>query len=50
MFKLPHQKWLEQQPKHTQDWLSKQACWYDIDLFKMFLVGVVVGLVIGLVF
>jgi hypothetical protein len=49
MFKLPHQQWLEQQPKHTQEWLKKQALWHDIDMVKAFLFGAFVGLIIGLI-
>lgn len=48
MLKLPHQVWLEQQPKHTQEWLKKQAVWHDADMFKAFVFGAFVGLLIGL--
>lgn len=43
MFKLPHQEWLEKQPKHTQEWLKKQAVWHDGDLITAALVGFLVG-------
>ena len=49
MFKLPHQVWLEQQPKHTQEWLKKQASWHDADMVKAFAFGAFVGLLIGLI-
>jgi hypothetical protein len=49
MFKLPHQEWLEQQPKHTQEWLKKQAVWHDSDMFKAFSLGVLFGIIIGVV-
>ena len=49
MFKLPHQEWLEQQPKHTQEWLKKQAIWNDQDMLKAFAFGTLVGLLIGLI-
>ena len=48
MFKLPHQVWLEKQPKHTQEWLKKQAVWHDADLFRFFIVGMLVGILIGI--
>ena len=48
--KLRHQKWIEQQPKHTQEWLKKQAIWHDSDMFKAGLIGVFFGLIIGLLF
>jgi hypothetical protein len=47
MFKLPHQEWLEQHPKHTQEWLKKQPLWHDADLFRFFVVGMLVGFLIG---
>jgi|APIni6443716594_1056825.scaffolds.fasta_scaffold4171054_2 hypothetical protein len=50
MFKLPHQEWLEKQPKHTQEWLSNQAIWHDTDLYKAMLVGMILGFLIGLIF
>lgn len=50
MFKLPHQVWLEKQPKHTQEWLKKQAIWHDADLFRFFAMGALVGFLIGLIF
>jgi hypothetical protein len=49
MFKLPHQEWLEKQPKHTQEWLKNQAIWTDADMSKVFLFGVFVGIIIGVV-
>jgi hypothetical protein len=49
MFKLPHQEWFEKQPKHTQEWLKKQAVWHDIDLFRFFAIGMLVGFLIGIV-
>lgn len=49
MFKLPHQEWLEQQPKHTQEWLKKQAVWHDSDMFKAVAFGAFVGFLIGLI-
>ena len=50
MFKLPHQEWLEKQPKHTQEWLNGQAIWHDSDLYKAMLVGMILGFLIGLIF
>jgi hypothetical protein len=48
MFKLPHQEWLEKQPKHTQEWLKKQAIWHDTDMIKMLVLGIVIGSLLGL--
>jgi hypothetical protein len=47
--RLPHQEWLEQQPKHTQEWLKKQSIWNDTDMIKAFAFGAFVGLLIGLI-
>lgn len=49
MFKSEAQRWLEMQPKHTQEWLKKQAIWHDIDLFKAFGFGIFFGIIIGVV-
>jgi hypothetical protein len=49
MFKLPHQVWLEQQPKHTQEWLKKQAIWTDADMSKVFLFGALIGAILGVI-
>jgi hypothetical protein len=35
MFKSETQRWLEQQPKHTQMWLQKQTIWSDSDMWVM---------------
>jgi hypothetical protein len=40
-------EWLKLQPKHTQEWLKKQAIWRDSDMFKAFAFGVFVGFIIG---
>ena len=37
--RLPHQEWLEMQPKHTQEWLKKQSIWNDTDMIKAFAFG-----------
>jgi hypothetical protein len=50
LFKLPDQEWLEKQPKHTQEWLKKQAIWHDADLFRFLAIGMLVGFLIGLIF
>ena len=36
MFKSETQRWLEQQPKHTQMWLQKQTIWSDKDRGPLF--------------
>ena len=47
MFKSEAQRWLEMQPKHTQEWLKKQAIWHDIDMFKALCFGAFLGFLIG---
>ena len=49
IFKSQAQRWLEMQPKHTQEWLKKQAIWHDADMVKAFAFGAFVGLLIGLI-
>jgi len=49
IFKSQAQRWLEMQPKHTQEWLRKQAIWHDADMGKAFAVGALVGLLMGLI-
>jgi hypothetical protein len=49
MFKLPHQVWLEQQPKHTQEWLKKQSIWNDADMVKAFAFGAFIGFLVGVI-
>jgi hypothetical protein len=49
MFKSEAQRWLEMQPKHTQEWLKKQAIWHDIDLFKAFAFGAFIGFLVGVI-
>jgi hypothetical protein len=41
--------WLKLQPKHTQEWLKKQAIWRDLDMVKAFAVGAFIGFIIGVV-
>lgn len=48
MFKSESQKWLEQQPKWTQEWLKKQAIWHDSDMVKALCFGAFLGFLIGL--
>lgn len=49
MFKLSYQKWLEQHPKNTQEWLKKQPIWHDKDMFKAVCFGITIGLIIGFI-
>lgn len=49
MFKSESQKWIEMQPRHTQEWMKKQAIWHDADMFKSFAFGVFFGILIGVV-
>jgi hypothetical protein len=45
--KLKHQIWLDKQPKHTQEWMKKQAIWHDKDLWYFFSLGSLFGLLVG---
>ena len=47
IFKSQAQRWLEMQPKHTQEWLKKQAIWHDADMFKALCFGAFIGFLIG---
>lgn len=47
MFKLPHQEWLEKQPKHTQIWLANQAIWHDSDMMLALAIGFAIGVCVG---
>ena len=47
MFKSETQRWLEQQPKHTQMWLKKQTIWSDKDMWIALSFGVFLGFLIG---
>lgn len=45
------ERWYEAQPQHIKNWYDQpRAIWYDSDMFKAFLVGVVVGSIIGFAF
>jgi hypothetical protein len=48
MFKSEAQRWLEMQPKHTQEWLKRQPLWHDKDLWLFFTFGSLAGLLVGL--
>lgn len=47
MFKSQHQKWLEMQPKHTQEWIKRQPVWHDRDMWTFFMLGSLSGLLVG---
>ena len=47
MFKSQAQRWLEMQPKHTQEWLKKQAIWHDADMGIALCFGAFLGFLIG---
>jgi len=40
--------WYDSLPAHTKAYLKNQPLWYDIDMFKAFVVGIFVGTLIGL--
>lgn len=44
-------QWYDLQPPHIKAWFDQpRAIWYDSDMWKAGLVGVVVGILIGLCF
>jgi len=47
MFETESQRWLKSQPKHTQEWLKKQAIWHDRDVVIFVSWALVIGFVIG---
>ena len=47
MFESESQRWLKSQPKHTQEWLKKQAVWHDVDMFKALCFGAFLGFLMG---
>ena len=49
MFKSDHRKWLESQPKWTQEWIKKQAIWHTRDLFTFMFYGFVIGVMVGMI-
>jgi hypothetical protein len=44
------QDWYDSLPATTKEYLKTQPLWHDIDMFKAFAVGAVVGVIIGLCF
>ena len=43
------EQWYDSLPHHTKEYLKKQAVWHDADLFRFFVVGMLVGFLIGIV-
>jgi alpha-L-arabinofuranosidase len=44
-------KWYESQPQHIKDWMDQpRAIWYDSDMVKAGLTGLVLGFLLGLLF
>jgi hypothetical protein len=43
------EQWHDSLPAHTKAWLKKQPLWHDADLFRFFVVGMLVGFLIGIV-
>ena len=39
--------WYDSLPAHTKAYLKSQPLWHDIDLVKVFVLGLAVGCVIG---
>ena len=50
MFKSKWDRWYDSLPANTKVWLKNQPLWHDIDLAKAFLVGVIIGLVLAMIF
>jgi len=44
------QEWYDGLPKHTQKYLDNQPLWYDRDLYKVGIIGMFIGVVIGIIF
>lgn len=49
MFKTELEKWYDSLPSHTKEYLKKQAVWHDVDMFKAFLFGAFIGLIVGVI-
>ena len=49
MFESELDKWYDSLPEHTRIWIKKQPIWHDVDLFKAFLIGAFVGLIVGVI-
>ena len=47
LFKSDYQKWVEQQPKHTQEWMKRQPIWHTKDLWIFFAYGSILGAIAG---
>lgn len=42
-------QWYDAQPKHIQRWIDQdRAIWYDSDMWRAGIVGLVFGILIGL--
>ena len=39
--------WYDSLPASTKAYLKKQPVWHDRDMFKVFALGIIVGLIIG---
>jgi hypothetical protein len=39
--------WYDNLPQHTKEYLKTQPIWHDKDLAKAFVVGLLIGIVIG---
>jgi hypothetical protein len=44
------EKWYDELPEHTKQYLNGQPLWHDKDLFKVALAMFVIGLLLGLAF
>lgn len=45
--KMPFQKWYNELPEHTRVWLDKQPLWHEKDLAIAFVIGLILGTLIG---
>ena len=42
--------WYDSLPAHTKEYLKTQPIWHDSDLAKAFVIGTVVGTLLGFIF
>lgn len=42
-----YQQWWNNLSPHMQEYLEKQPMWYDRDLYKSFVAGIIIGFALG---
>ena len=43
-------KWYDNLPKHTQEYLNNQPLWLDSDMWKSGIIGIFVGVLLAVIF